>query len=497
MIIPRPSTLNPLDGTLVLHPEQTLVRIEGNPPNHVREMLHHALDELGLESSESGSIEEKPAPVTVHALLDTDTLPDHPEGYRMQITPEGIQIASGTGTGLRYAATSLLQWIATAPREKGAFHVPAVSIEDTPRFSWRGMHLDVSRHFFPKEAILRYLDLLAFHKLNIFHWHLTDDQGWRIAIEAYPKLAEVAAWRRDPDGTRYGGMYSREEIRDVVAYADRLGITVVPEIEMPGHARAALAAYPELSCTGETQEVPNDWGIFDDVFCAGNDDTFRFLEAVLNEVCELFPGPYIHIGGDEVPSTNWEACPKCRLRMKREKLEGAAELQGWFTSRIAWFLAERGKHAVGWDEVLAGNPPRDTMIMSWRGMEEGIRAAEEGHKVIMSPVSHCYFDYPQVPEGEPREIEDDVTLERVYAFDPVPEELDNGDAARIQGGQGNVWTERMGTWERVETMVLPRLCALSEVLWSRERASFEDFRSRLRPHLANLDRLGYHFFPLE
>ncbi len=367
------------------------------------------------------------------------------------------------------------------------------------------MHLDVGRHLFPVDFIKRYIDLLARYKLNTFHWHLTEDQGWRLQIRRYPRLTSVGAWRRetvvarnfDPyvgDGRRYGGFYTQAEVRDIVRYAAARHVTVVPEIELPGHSLAALAAYPELACTPGPFEVATRWGVFEDVYCP-TERTFRFLENVLTEVLALFPGPFIHIGGDEVPKRRWRESADAQAVMRREGLRNEEELQSWFIQRIERFLAARGRRLIGWDEILEGGLPPRATVMSWRGTAGGIAAARAGHDVVMSPTSHLYFDYYQGdPRFEPLAIGGLLPLEQVYRFEPVPDELTADEARHILGAQGNVWTEYLPTPAHVEYMALPRLLALAEVVWSpRAARSWDAFVRRLPARLRELDRIGVNY----
>jgi hexosaminidase len=348
----------------------------------------------------------------------------------------------------------------------------------------------------PKEFVKTYIDLIAGYKMNTFHWHLTEDQGWRIEIKKYPKLTDVGAWRMEK-GERYGGYYTQDDIREVVEYAQSRYITVVPEIEMPGHSMAALTAYPELSCTGGPFTVRTKWGIADDVYCAGNEQVFEFLEDVLAEVFELFPGSYIHIGGDECPKIRWRSCPKCRERIRAEGLQDEHELQSYVIKRMERFLSAHGKRLIGWDEILDGGLAPGAMVMSWRGMKGGIAAAQAGHDVIMTPTSHCYLDYPQTrdPGRTPPEHHWYLPLETVYDFEPIPPDIKPDNAHHILGSQGNVWTEFMETTEHVEEMVLPRICALAEVVWSqKEQRNWNDFQTRLPSQYARFDalKLNYH-----
>ena len=396
--------------------------------------------------------------------------------------------------GLFYGLVTLGQVLSVVDFQSGALTIPCMEIRDYPRFGWRGMHLDVSRHFFPVSFIKKYIELLARHKMNVFHWHLTDDQGWRIEIKRYPRLTEVGAWRKEANEQVYGGFYTQQEIRDVVEYARRRFVTIVPEIELPGHASAALAAYPEYSCTGGPFEVATTWGVFDDVYCAGNEATFIFLKDVLGEVAELFPGPYMHIGGDECPKARWNSHELCQGRMRTEGLADADALQAYFVSRIAQHLRNLGKRLVGWDEILDGGAPEGATIMAWRSAEKGLEAAQTHHDVVMTPMSHCYFDHYQGKEDEPKAIGGFTPLEKVYSFEPVPSDLSQELVRHVLGAQGNVWTEYMPDTNHVEYMAFPRLCALSEVLWStRERRSLLDFLDRLKLHLKQLDKLNVNY----
>lgn len=425
------------------------------------------------------------------------------EGYVLSIDAKGIEIqAPAGGAGNFYALQSLIQLLPVSSAKD--LSIPALRISDVPRFAWRGMHLDACRHFFPLTFVKRYIDLIAMYKMNIFHWHLTDDQGWRIEIKRYPELTRTGAWRKGTmvgrysdhryDSTRYGGYYTQEEIKEVVAYAASKHVTVVPEIEMPGHAVAAIASYPWLSCSGAHLNVERGWGVFDDIFCT-KDSVFRFLENVLDEVVTLFPGKYIHIGGDEAPKTRWKSCPVCQAVMKREGLKNEQELQSYFIRRIGKYVSSKGRRIIGWDEILEGGLAPDASVMSWQGMEGGMAAASQHHPVVMSPVSHCYFDYYQAsPAHEPLAIGGYTPLEKVYAFEPVPATLAPGDQPYVMGAQGNLWTEYILTSQQAEYMVLPRMAALAEVVWSpKEQRNETGFLLRLQKHFALLDLLEYHY----
>ena len=409
------------------------------------------------------------------------------EGYELNVDGEGIEVRASQFPGFLYALQSLGQLLpaavyGTEPAPDAAWEVPCVKIADAPRFAYRGMHLDVARHFFSVDEVKRYIDVMAIHKLNTLHWHLTDDQGWRIEIKRYPELTAVGSIRKATvvrkewgtyDGTPYGGFYTQDEIRDVVKYAADRGVTVIPEIDLPGHMLAALTAYPELGCTGGPYEVWGRWGVADDVLCPGREKTFEFLEGVLTEVMELFPSEYIHIGGDECPKVRWEKCPRCQAKIRQLGLKDdgghTAEhyLQSYVTDRIGKFLAQHGRRIIGWDEILEGRAPSDAVVMSWRGSEGGIAAAKLGHDVIMTPNSHFYFDYYQSldTDAEPFGIGGYIPMEQVYSYDPAFPELTPEQQKHILGVQANLWTEYVLSDEHLEYMLLPRLAALSEVQW--------------------------------
>ena len=436
------------------------------------------------------------------------------EGYRLDVTQQMLTLTAATRPGLFYGIQTLLQLlpppILDSAGHRGPLEIPCVSINDQPRFSYRGMHLDVSRHFFPVWFVKRYIDLLSFHKMNVFHWHLTDDNGWRIEIPKYPLLTKISAWRVDRAGITwrerepqqegetptYGGYYTQEEIRDVVAYAQARHVLVIPEIEMPGHASEVLAAYPQLSCTGGpfTVSTGSYWPNVD-IFCAGNDSVFVFLEDVLRDVMDLFPGPYVHIGGDEADKSRWRECEKCQDRIRQEGLRDESELQSYFIKRIERTLTAGGKRLIGWDEILEGGLPPQATVMSWRGVEGGIDAARQGHDVIMTPVSHCYFDYYQAdPEFEPESIGGYTTLKEVYSFEPLPSELSEEEARHVLGAQGNLWTEYIPTPAQAEYMSLPRMAALAEVVWTPgSKREWADFRARLDVHYHRLDALRANY----
>lgn len=437
-----------------------------------------------------------------------------PESYMLEVGASGITIEGGDHAGLFYGLQTLSQLLPPGVGDGAAsgssFEIAAVRIDDGPRFGYRGMHLDVARHFFGPDEVKRYIDMLARYKINRLHWHLTEDQGWRIQIDRYPRLTEVGGCRAEThighgndefngDGQEYCGHYTKDEIRDIVAYAEARYVTIVPEIEMPGHATAALAAYPEFACTEGPFEVAMTWGVFEDIFCP-KEETFEFLENVLAEVIELFPGELIHVGGDEAPKARWEESELVREIMEREGFEDEMEVQSWFVQRIERFLNANGKRLIGWDEILEGGIAPNATVMSWRGTVGGIEAAREGHDVVMTPYQYVYFDYYQTQdqESEPLAIGGFLPIDSVYAYEPVPAELTPAEATHILGVQANVWTEYMKTWDHVEYMVFPRLFALSEIAWAEpERKDVEAFRARLDWHLARLDALGVNYRPLD
>lgn len=422
------------------------------------------------------------------------------EGYQLVVTANGATITAAAEAGLFWGAQTLRQLLppqieAGAVVGSLAWTVPVVAIEDWPRYRWRGGHLDVARHFFPVEFVKRFIDLLALHKQNVFHWHLTEDQGWRLQIDNYPALTQTGAWRDDGKGGRYGGFYTQAEAREVVAYAAARHVTVVPEIELPGHALAALAAYPQYSCTGGPFAVGTKWGVYEDVFCAGSDGAIAFLKDVFDEVLEVFPGPFIHVGGDECPKDRWTACPKCQARIRAEGLADELELQSWVVRQFDSHLTRQGRRLIGWDEILEGGLAPGATVMSWRGTQGGLAAARAGHDVVMCPSQHVYLDYRHYEgDGEPGRL-GVTSLEKCYAFEPAIPELGADDAARILGVQGNVWTEGMSTPAEVEQLTWPRMCAIAEIAWTpRDGRDFGDFRARLKSLGARLQALGVNYY---
>jgi hexosaminidase len=438
-----------------------------------------------------------------------------PEAYLLDVQKDRIEIQAAKPAGFFYAIQTLRQLLPIefergSKLEEFAWLVPVVNIQDGPAFKWRGFMLDVSRHFFPKDDVLRMIDYLALHKINMFHLHLVDDQGWRIEIKKYPKLTSVGAWRVDHENLHwnsrpkqlpgekatYGGFYTQEDIKEMVAYAQKKFITIVPEIEMPAHVTAALSAYPQFSCSGGPFTVlPGGVWPITDIYCAGNDSTFLFLQDVLTEVMDLFPSKYIHIGGDEATKTEWEKCPKCRMRVRTEGLKSTAELQSYFIQRIEKFVNSKDKILLGWDEILEGGLPPKATVMSWRGIQGGIDAAKQGHDVVMTPTSDCYIDYYQgQADQEPPGIGGYLPLSKVYSFNPVPAELDAEAAKHILGGQANLWSEYVPNLKHAEYMAFPRVAAMSEALWSpKELRDWNDFSRRIQLMVGRYDEMGINY----
>jgi hexosaminidase len=425
------------------------------------------------------------------------------DAYTLDIAANGVSITGDSPAGTFYGLQTLIQLL---PVEKAAaLRIPFVAVQDAPRFQYRGLHLDVGRHMFPVAFIKKYIDYIALHKMNNFHWHLTEDQGWRIEIKKYPMLTQVGSYRdgtiigRAPgtgnDNKRYGGFYTQEEVKEVVKYATDRHVNVIPEIEMPGHAQAALASYPFLGCPGTgPYTVAQGWGVFDDIYCAGKDSTFTFLQDVLDEVIPLFPGKYLHVGGDEAPKTNWKTCPLCQKRIKDNNLKDEHGLQSYFIQRMEKYINSKGKTVIGWDEILEGGLAPNALVMSWRGEAGGIEAAKQHHQVIMTPGSHVYLDHAQRLKEDSVTIGGYTPVEMTYAYEPIPKELNAEEAKYVLGAQGNVWTEYMHSPSKVEYMIFPRLSALSEVLWSpKESRSWADFEPRLLKQFQRYDLWGANY----
>ncbi|HDQ71306.1 MAG TPA: beta-N-acetylglucosaminidase [Chloroflexi bacterium] len=502
-IIPQPGKLEVGSGAFALTAETRIFASDASVPMgyYLARLLRPVIG-FQLPGERTSTSPDTANAITLRLTPGSGKKRPAPESYALSVTDAGITIEAPRPAGLFYGVQTLRQFLPPAIESQTspsgvAWTIPHVSIEDAPRYSWRGMHLDVSRHFFSVSFVKRYIDLLAMYKFNRFHWHLTDDQGWRIEIKSHPRLTEIGAWRTERDGTISGGFYTQDEIREVVDYAREHFITVVPEIEMPGHAQAALAAYPELACTSGPGEIAvwNRWGISKEVFCAGKEATFDLLEDVLAEVVALFPGPYVHVGGDECPKDRWSACDDCQARIQAEGLADENALQSYFIKRISRFLSKRNRQLIGWDEILEGGLAERAIVMSWRGTEGGIQAARAGHDVIMTPTSHCYFDYKHADRPDEPGQWGVIPLKKVYDYEPTPAELTPAEAQHVLGSQGNVWSESMPTTRDVEQMVFPRLCALAEVVWSpRGQRDWEDFKARLRAHGERLQALDVEYY---
>lgn len=507
-VIPLPSEITTAEGApFMLTSATKIVFPEGNEKMQCNaEFLAEFLQtSTGIKPAITTATSDKNAIILMVGGIQNDNT----EAYQLVVTENIIVIDAVNEAGVFYGIQTLRK--ATPIGNNISVSYAPVVINDAPRFGYRGMHLDIARHFQSVDFIKKYIDLLALHNVNKFHWHLTEDQGWRIEIKKYPRLTEIGSQRKETvigknsgefDGTPHGGFYTQDEIRDVVKYAQERYITVIPEIDMPGHMLAALAAYPELGCTGGPYEVEDTWGVFDDILCAGQEKTYEFVEDVLTEVMELFPSEYIHIGGDEAPKTRWETCPHCQAKIRELGLKDDAKhkkefyLQSYFTERVEKFLNAHGRKLIGWDEILEGTLAPNATVMSWRGMGGGIEAAQMGHDVIMTPTNYAYFDYYQtnVTEDEPLAIGGYLPLEVVYGFEPVPDVLTDEQKKHILGPQANLWTEYIKTADHVEYMTLPRLAAMSEVQWTQpEKKNYDGFLTRLPQLLAVYDKLGYTY----
>ena len=506
-IVPAPSSITNVNESFTLN-DATEIAAQGDNKEIVQLTAYLSGEiettfKLKLKTNTNAPSDQKNT-----LFFEIDDQIENKEGYSISVNQNQVILKAKNSQGLFYGIQTILQLLYPQQNSSEKITISGVEIKDEPLFSWRGMHMDVSRHFFSVDFVKKMIDAMAMHKMNTFHWHLTDDQGWRIEIKKYPKLTELGAWRKETvvghmaehpyrfDGVKHGGFYTQEEIRDVVAYAKTKYVTIVPEIEMPGHAVAALSAYPEYSCANGPFEVYPLWGVSDDVYCAGKEKTFQFLEDILREVIELFPGEYIHVGGDECPKTRWKKCADCQKRIKVEGLKNEDELQVYFTKRIEKILTSKGKKLIGWDEILdGGGLPASASVMSWRGTEGGITAAKSNHDVIMTPGAYCYFDhYQDLAEYEPLAIGGYKTVEKVYSYNPMPEELTTEEAKHILGAQANVWTEYITTEKHFEYMAFPRLCAMSEILWTpREKQNYNQFLFRMDKHYPRLDTKNINY----
>ncbi len=506
-VIPKPASVEPGSGFFRMDNGTTLVTISSG--EKVKEAARIFLEDLKKNQGLSLKTEEmtgKPGTGAIILELNDPQVPDD-ESYILEAGKRNISIRSGSPAGLFYGLMTLEQLILTSDAEKGTIAIPAMTIKDSPRFAWRGMHLDAGRHFMPLEDVKKYIDYLALYKFNHFHWHLTDDQGWRLEIKKYPKLTAIGAWRdstmigkfsdkpRKYDHERYGGFYTQEEARELVRYAAGRFITVIPEIEMPGHAQAAIAAYPELGVTGKEVKVKTEWGISPFIFMP-SEKTYGFLEDVLSEVMDIFPSKYIHIGGDEAIKDQWEKSPRVQAEIRRLGLKDEHEMQSYFIHRIEKFLNAKGRKIIGWDEILEGGLAPNATLMSWRGEKGGIAAAKLKHDVIMSPTNYCYFDYYQAKpvEDEPLAIGGYLPLDTVYSYDPVPAELSADEEKYIIGVQANVWTEYIPDFRQVEYMIFPRMLAMSEIAWTKPgEKDMDDFNMRVTQQVPVLEKLGVNY----
>ncbi|NBB17901.1 family 20 glycosylhydrolase [Runella sp. CRIBMP] len=467
-IIPKPQLLQLHTGEFTLTPSTA---IQTAPEVKAEEVVRFLVESVKAQTGIQLLPNAKSLPFI---YLKSDASLQNDEAYRLTVTAERILIEAKTNQGFFWAVQSLRQLL---PFQKTtSAKIPCQMMEDAPSFRWRGHMMDVARHFFPVSFIKKQLDLMSLYKLNIFHWHLTDDQGWRIEIKKYPKLTSVGAWRKEPDGSIHGGFYTQAEIKEVVEYARRRNITVIPEIEMPGHCVAALVAYPELACTNEKRVVPNSWGVFGDVFCVGKENVYVFLQNVLDEVMPLFPSRYVHIGGDEVPKTAWQASPECQALMKAQGLKDEHELQSYFIKRIQKYLQSKGKTLIGWDEILEGGADKDAIVEVWRGEAEGRKALANGNRIIHA--GPYYFDSPNA----------NLTLKKVYEYDNLSDPAYRQNSTQVWGAECPLWTERVTTYN-AEYMLYPRMLAFSESLWNNGTRNFEEFRARVQQHYPILTAL--------
>ena len=508
-LIPKPQELSINEGSFVFN-KNTSFHVSNDNQLQASEILIRRFK--AVANWDLSVVKEQPASNYV-TYKTNEALQD--ESYTIHVESHGITIEANGYSGFLYAVETIRQLLPSEIESEQQitsvkWEIPNVKISDAPRFKWRGLMLDVSRHFFEKEYIMKTIDRLAYLKMNTLHWHLVDDQGWRIEIKKYPKLTEVGAFRVDQeekpwDGrytpkldekATYGGFYTQEDIKEVVAYAESRGVTVVPEIEMPAHVTSAVAAYPELSCLEKQVPVPSGglWPITD-IYCAGKESTFEFLENVLTEVMDLFPSKYIHVGGDEATKTNWKTCKHCQKRIKNEKLNSPEELQSYFIKRMERFISSKGRILIGWDEILEGGLAPGATVMSWRGVKGGLEASAEGHDVVMTPGTHCYFDHYQGPiNSEPLAWGGYSPVSKVYQFDPIVDSMTDDQASHVLGGQANLWAEYVPTATHSEYMIFPRIAALSEVLWSpKEGRDWDGFSSRMVSLCERYDYQGINY----
>lgn len=504
-VIPLPQEIKITTGNFVLNDRTSIVYPKDN-----KEMQQNAnlLAEY-IHQMSGKKLKVTDEPVTSNAIiLATGLNADNAEAYQLKVNQDNVTITGTSEAGTFYGIQTLRKSLPIT--NKGDISLPAAEINDYPRFSYRGVHLDVSRHFFPADSVKRFIDMMALHNINRLHWHLTDDQGWRIEIKKRPELTTIGSKRSETvighnsgeyDGIPYSGFYTQDEAREIVKYAQERHITVIPEIDLPGHMQAALAAYPELGCTGGPYEVWKMWGVSEDVLCAGNDKTLTFIEDVLNEIVDIFPSEYIHVGGDECPKVRWEKCPKCQARIKAEGIKGdkkhSAEeyLQSYVISRMEKFVESKGRHIIGWDEILEGGLAPNATVMSWRGMDGGIEAAKQKHNVVMTPNTYVYLDYYQSADTdlEPDAIGGYLPLEKVYSFEPTAG-ISPEDQKYVIGAQANLWTEYIPTFSQVEYMIMPRIDAVADIQWSDpSKKDYQTFLPRVARMTQLYDRLGYNY----
>lgn len=508
-IIPLPTEVTDQEGLFILT-SSTKIGIS-NDNEKLRQiaavLINHTDKYYGIGNSVNAS--ETGDKGSVFLKLD-ESLKLGKEDYHLSVSPDGVVIEAAALNGLFYGVQTLIQLMPSTPKQVVEIIIPGVEIKDSPRFSWRGLQLDVSRHFMPKDFILKYLDYMAMHKFNIFNWHLADDQGWRIEIKKYPRLTDIGSIRKttllghinNPTGTDTiprGGFYSQNDIREIVAYAADRYITIVPGIEMPGHALAALAAYPELGCTGVPYEVATRWGNFNDVYCPGKEGTYTFMKDVIDEMTLLFPGKYLYIGGADCSEVRWEKCQQCQLKMKTDSMGSIHDLHNYFVRRIGRTLDSLGREMVGWDDILKDTLLKKEVVMSWHGQTGGVEAVKRKIQTVMAPAKLCNFDqYQANPKGEPLAVGGLLTLEQVYNFEPVPNDLSRQEARYIIGSQANIWTQYMKTPEFVEYMTFPRAAALSEVLWStKDSRNYQWFKKRMLEQIKRYDAEGIRYCKTE
>ncbi|MDY5969983.1 MAG: beta-N-acetylhexosaminidase, partial [Bacteroidales bacterium] len=510
-IIPQPTYVIQQHGTFTLSNATKLCFLRQGQNDGLVKYVTSTLRKMHLRLNSTGTVKDNCIVFRIDDSMENEL---GKEGYRIEVREKGISIVANSEMGLFYGFQTFLQMLpADAPTVRySKISVPQCTIKDVPRFSWRGGHLDVSRHFFSVKEVKQYIDLLAQYKMNKFHWHLTDDHGWRIQIEKYPRLNDVGSWRVDRDNVPwgeaepakegesadYGGFYTKEEIADVVAYAAERHIEVIPEIEMPGHCAEILASYPQFACAGDDTTYQVQIGPYwppRAILCAGNDSVLQFLRDVMDEVIPLFPSKYVHIGGDEALKDNWKRCPLCQQRIRQKGLKDEEELQGWMIRQVEDYLRGKGKSIVGWDEILQGGVSAEATVMSWQGMQGGVEAAKRGNPVIMTPTEYCYLDYVQGnPAYQPAAMPHEVTLFKAYQFDPMPKGLTVAEEKNVIGGQANLWTEYVNTWSHAQYMLLPRMCAISECLWSQsQRKNWLTFRHKVAWHKQRLAAQGFRY----